>query len=549
MTKKIFRTILLMVTVILLASLTVIVGVLYSHFENVQKQQMETELTLAAHGVEINNEDYLKALTTEDFRITWISESGDVLYDTIVDEKTMENHLNREEVKEAFDTGIGESSRYSSTLTEKTLYYACRLNDGTVLRISSSLDTVFTLLIDMIYPIAVVFLGALIISIIIARRTSKRIVDPLNELDLDNPLANDAYEEIAPLLSKINKQQKKITDQVSALEQKTAEFEQIIAHMNEGLVLLDEDAVVLSINPAAMQLFETDSNCIGKDFLTIERSPEMNKAIEKALSGKHSEFKAQKNGFEYQFDISRIESDDKALGAVILAFDISEQAFAERNRQEFTANVSHELKTPLQSITGSAELIENGLVKPEDMPRFIGHIRKEAKRLVTLINDIIRLSQMDEGIEMPKEAVDLYKMSEDIIETLTPAACEKKVSISLTGDNTVIIGVQRYFYEIIYNLCENAIKYNVEGGKVDLHICKDNASTVLTVSDTGIGIPLEHQGRIFERFYRVDKSHSKETGGTGLGLSIVKHAAQYLGAQINLDSIVDEGTTVTVIFK
>lgn len=549
MTKKIFRSTLLIVTFILLISLIVITGVLYNNFEQVQKKQMETELTIAAQGLKTGGEEFLTTLTTADFRITWISATGDVLYDSVIDEKTMENHIDREEVKEALDTGVGESSRYSSTLTEKTMYYAYKLADGSILRISNSLDTVFTLLIAIIYPITVVFICAVIISIIFSRHMARKIVNPLNELDLDNPLENDVYEEIAPLLTKINKQQKKISTHVAKLKQKADEFEQITAHMNEGLVLLNENAVVLSINPAAEKLFETDESCIGNDFLTIDRSPEMNKAIEKALSGKHSSFRSRKNGCEYQFDISRIESGEKILGAVLLAFDISEQAFAERNRQEFTANISHELKTPLQSITGSAELIENGLVKQEDMPRFIGHIRKESVRLVTLINDIIRLSQLDEGVDLPNEVVDLYNLSEEVIGILQPVADRKNVTINLKGEHAVTVGVNRYVYEIIYNLCDNAIKYNKDGGSIDICIGKENGSSILTVSDTGIGIPFEHQNRIFERFYRVDKSHSKETGGTGLGLSIVKHAVSYLDAQITLESTVGEGTTITVLFK
>lgn len=546
MFKKIFRTTLLIVTVVLLLSLSIVTGVLYNRFEEVQQEQLISEMTLAAQGVETTGMDYLTSLSPKDFRLTWIAADGEVLYDTQVEESTMENHSEREEIISALESGVGESSRYSDTLTEKTLYYALRLSDGTILRISNSLDTVFALWLKVLRPMVLIFIVAIIISAIFAKQMAKRIIDPLNNLDLDNPLENESYEEIAPLLTRINKQQKKISSQVATLNQKAAEFEQIIRHMNEGLVLLDKNASVLSINPAACTIFETDINCIGKDFLTIDRSPEMNRAIEKALSGKHSEFTGLKNGLEYQFDISRIVSDGVTLGAVLLAFDISERSFAERNRREFTANISHELKTPLQSITGSAELIENGLVKPEDLPRFTGHIRKEASRLVNLINDIIHLSQMDEGVELPEESFSLNELCEEVVDMLTPLAESKDVKISFNGNPTTLTGVKRYMHEIVYNLCENAIKYNKDGGTVDISIYAENGKTIISISDTGIGIPLEHQNRIFERFYRVDKSHSKETGGTGLGLSIVKHAVQYLDGQISLESAPGTGTTIKV---
>lgn len=546
MSKKIFRTTLLIVTVVLLLSLSVATGILYNHFENVLQTQLISEMTLAAQGVDTEGEKYLSTLEPKDFRITWVSESGEVIYDSEADASTMENHSEREEIISALKYGTGKSSRYSDTLMEKTYYYARKLNDGSILRISSNQATVLSLLLDVIKPIIFIFIAAIIVSALFAKHMAQKIIMPLNELNLDSPLENDSYEEIAPLLTQINKQQKKISSQRSHLDRKTAEYEQIIQHMNEGLILLDKNAVVLSINPAACTIFETDEICVGKDFLTIDRSPEMNKAIEKALSGKHSEFTAIKNGLEYQFDISRIVSDGVTLGAVLLAFDISERSFAERNRREFTANISHELKTPLQSITGSAELIENGLVKPEDLPRFTGHIRKEASRLVNLINDIIHLSQIDEGLELPEESFSLNELCEEVVDMLTPLAESKNVTISFNGISCTLTGVKRYMNEIVYNLCENAIKYNKDGGKVNVRIYAENGKTVLSVADTGIGIPLEHQSRIFERFYRVDKSHSKETGGTGLGLSIVKHAVQSFNGQISLESAVGAGTTVKV---
>jgi len=548
MTKRIFRSILLAATAILIASLGILTAFLYDYFSEVQKKQLKNELELAVLGVEMNGKKYLSSLSAQNFRLTWISSEGAVLFDTQVSPNEMDNHLDREEIKEAMQSNIGESERYSSTLTEITQYYAARLSDGSVLRISVSQASVFSLLMGMMQPIAVICLLAMLVSAWLAHRMAKRIVDPLNELDLDHPLNNNAYEELSPLLNRINRQHLQINAQVSELQQHTKQFEQIIGCMKEGLVLLDRKRTVLSINAAAKKLFEADMDCSGKDFLTIDRSSEMNRAVIKALEGNHSEFRMNRHGFEYQFDISPIEMDDIVLGAVLLAFDVTQQASAEKSRQEFTANVSHELKTPLQTIIGSAELLETGLVKPEDSPRFIGHIRNEATRLVTLINDIIRLSQLDEEVELPKEAVDLREVAGEVCTVLTPAAEKKQITLSLDAVSSVISGIRRYTYEIIFNLCDNAIRYTENGGNVSIKIQKSGQKTILSVSDNGIGIPREHQARIFERFYRVDKSHSRETGGTGLGLSIVKHAVSYLGGQIKLESTPGVGTTVTVIF-
>ena len=548
MTGKIFRSILFAVIAVLILSFAVVTGILYNNFSEVEKTQLNTELGLAAEGVELSGEEYLKKLSGKSCRITWIAADGTVLYDTDADARSMDNHTEREEIKEALVNGRGESSRYSDTLTAKMLYSAQRLSDGTVLRISASRDTVFALLLDVLFPMIVIMILAIFLSALLARRMAKDIVQPLNEIDLDHPADNDSYEELAPILTKINKQHAQIDRQVSELRKKTDEFEHVTSSMNEGLILLDKKGVVLSMNPAARKLFETGDTPIGHDFLTVDRSVQMSRAVNDALSGKHSEFREQRCGSEYQFDISRIESDCETVGAVILCFDVTEKAFAERNRREFTANVSHELKTPLQSIIGSAELLENGLVKPEDTQRFIGNIKNEAARLVSLINDIIRLSQLDENSEPVTESVDLYDVANEVIEVLTASAVKKKTELRLEGEPCEINGIRRYLYEIIYNLCDNAVRYNTEGGKVTVGICKDNGSVVLTVSDTGIGIPPEHQSRIFERFYRVDKSHSRETGGTGLGLSIVKHAAAYHGGTVKLDSTVGKGTTVTVTF-
>ena len=548
MTRKIFLSIMAAAAVVLLCSVLIIMGCLYDYFGGVQERQLEDELALAQTGVECSGKTYLKALEGESYRLTWIAPSGEVLFDSQADESSMENHAQREEVRQALETGEGQSSRYSSTLLEKTIYYAKKLTDGSILRISISRATAGVLVMGMLQPMLVVLAAALILALVLAKRISARIVAPLNRLDLEKPLENDTYEELSPLLTRINQQRRQIDAQMRTLQQKKDEFAQITASMNEGLVLMNEKGTVLSINPAARALFHAEPDCVGRDFLTVERSHEISCAIRRALEEGHAELRVERGGHEYQLDISRIESEGTVIGAVLLAFDVTEQAFAERNRREFTANVSHELKTPLQSIMGSAELIENGLVKQEDMPRFVGHIRTEAARLVTLIEDIIRLSQLDEGGELPFEPVDLKKLAEEASASLASAAAEKQVTIRVHGDDRQITTVRRLASEIIYNLCDNAVKYNREGGSVDVTIDGTAHGAVVTVQDTGIGIPPEHQSRVFERFYRVDKSHSRQSGGTGLGLSIVKHAVQYLGGRIELESQPGKGTTMRVHF-
>ena len=550
MTRKIFRSIIAAVMLTLVLSFSVATGVLYNNLSEAGKSQLDDELSLAVEGVELNGEDYLKTLNSKNYRITWVDEDGTVLFDTDADADSMENHSSREEIAEAFQYGKGESSRYSDTLTLKMLYSAQKMTDGTVLRISASMDSVIALLLDMIVPMIGIIIVTVLLSAFLAQRMAKGIVKPLNELDLDHPADNDTYEEISPMLGKINKQNKQIGEQISELRRKAEEFEQITSSMNEGLVLLDNKGDVISINKTARELFgvEKHAQVDGNQFVTIDRTTRMSHAINQALEGKHSEFREEREGKVYQFGISPMESEGKTMGAVILCFDVTESAYAERNRQEFTANVSHELKTPLQSIIGSAELLENGLVRPEDTPRFVGMIKNEASRMVSLINDIIRLSQLDENSEAARESVDLYEVAGEVMEVLDDAAKKMKVEFHLNGENCVVEGVRRYLYEIIYNLCDNAIRYNVEGGMVIIGLKSYLGKTVLTVKDTGIGIPVEHQSRIFERFYRVDKSHSKETGGTGLGLSIVKHAVAYHGGTIKLDSKVGKGTKITITF-
>ena len=556
MTKKIFRAILLAAVSVLLASLVIILGCLYDYYRAVQEKQLQDELRLASYGVEAGGSGYLERLASPhpfpaiaDYRLTWIAADGTVLFDTHVPAEELENHGDRAEVREALSNGESGGVRYSATLTQRTLYFARRLADGTVLRISISQLTVFALAMGMLQPILLTAVLAAILSALLAHRMAKSIVAPLNRLDLDKPLETDAYEELSPLLGRIHQQHRQIEAQLRELRRKTEEFEQITENLSEGLVLLDKKSRVLSINPAARRLFHTGSACIGKEFLMVDRGHEINLAIQTALEGGYSEIRALRDDREYQIHVSQITAEGAAAGTVLLAFDVTEQAAAERSRREFTANVSHELKTPLQSILGSAELLENGLVKQEDVPRFVGVIRTEAARLVALVEDIIHLSQLDEGVAPPKEQVELLELADSAASALRERAEERRVSIAVTGQAPPVYGVRSFLYELLYNLIDNGIKYNVDGGTVEAALsAADGGGACVRVRDTGIGIPPEYHSRVFERFFRVDKSRSKASGGTGLGLSIVKHIAQYHHAELTRRSAHGEGTEISVVF-
>lgn len=548
MRKKIFRSIFVVAIVVLIASIGIATSFLYDYYNDSQVKRLKAELSLVANTVNEVGVEYFENFNSTVFRFTVVDTDGSVLYDTQANASEMENHADREEIAEAFESGTGSSARKSSTLTKKTFYEAVKLNNGDVLRISVSQLTIGALVLGMLPAIIAIVLVAAIVAGFLSHTMAKKVTEPLMKIDLEHPSDNSTYEELTPILTKIHKQHKQIKSQIETLNRKSDEFEQIVSSMNEGLVILDEYGKVISMNAAARKIFDIKNDIKGNDFLTVNRTSKMSKAVHNAIEGSYSEYFDEINGREYQFTISPIGSDGKSLGALILAFDVSDRAFAERNRREFTANVTHELKTPLQSIMGSAELLENGLVRPEDTSRFIGTIRKEAVRLVSLIDDIIRLSQLDENVEPMAETVELMDVSKEVVEVLSAPAANKNVGLSIAGNPQSIFGVKRYIYEIIYNLCDNAIRYNVEGGKVEIAIGNENGRAVISVKDTGIGIAPEHHDRIFERFYRVDKSHSKETGGTGLGLSIVKHAVQYHGGKITVESELGKGTTITVHF-
>ncbi|MBQ8281470.1 MAG: PAS domain-containing sensor histidine kinase [Lachnospiraceae bacterium] len=549
MTKRIFRSICVVAIVVFLSAVVLIMGVLYNYFSNVQMRQLKMQTTLAAQGANNTGTEFIKNIDTQDYRVTWIDADGMVLYDSETESSEMENHGERNEIAEALESGYGESIRHSDTLMENQLYSAMRLDDGTVIRLSIAQSTVINLLMGMIQPILIVFVVAVVLSLVLASRLSKKIVKPLNELNLDEPLSNEGYDELSPLLRRIDSQQRELKAQRAELIHKQEEFDTVTKSMNEGLVLLNNKGIIISINSAARMILDTDKSCIGSDILLVNRSMKIQELIQKASEGSKSEGIVEIEERVYQFDVSPVYSEDSISGAVLLIFDVTERENAEEMRREFTANVSHELKTPLHSISGYAELMKNRMVKPEDLGLFSEKIYFEAQRMICLIEDIIRLSRLDEGAEdMKREQVELLSLAEKVSDELEGHAVNAGVKLVVSGEPVVFTGVSQQISGIIYNLCDNAIKYNREGGSVNINVGSDGNNAVLTVKDTGIGISPEHQNRIFERFYRVDKSHSKEVGGTGLGLSIVKHAAKLHNAEIKLHSVVGEGTEITVKF-
>ena len=532
MTKKIFQSVLLACTAVMISCICLFLGVLYNYYGDLQAIQLEQELGMACVGVQQQGEGYLQALDDSGCRLTWIAADGTVLYDTTTEASTMENHAAREEISQALSTGFGESARYSATLTRQTRYFARLMEDGTVLRISDSRMTVWALALASIQPICVILAIALILSGLLAARLSRNIVQPLEAIDLDRPLEADAYEELAPLLGRLEQQHRQIRNQQQHLEDREREFRAVADNMTEGLVLLSASGTILSINHAARRFFGSTDDCTGQDFITLDRSRDIEDTIREAELSGSAERILSRGGRE--------------SGVVLLIFDVTEKVFAERNRREFTANVSHELKTPLQSIMGSAELLENGLVRPEDTQVFLRRIREQSARLVRLIDDLIHLSQLDEKAELPVERISLEELAKQEIQSLSPAAEAQNITISCDASPVCITAPRPLLHEILYNLLDNAIKYNVPGGKVSLEIARKGGNVELTVRDTGIGIPPEHQSRIFERFYRVDKSHSRQIGGTGLGLSIVKHAVLDLGGEVSVRSAPGEGTAILV---
>lgn len=550
MTKRIFRSICLVALTVFLASVILIMGVLYEYFSSVGQEQLRMQTNLAAQGVTHEGIAYFQDLKVTNYRITWIDRDGNVLYDSMSDTAQMENHLEREEVRQAIGEGYGESRRYSATLLERSFYSAQRLADGTILRLSISQMSVLTLLVGMAQSICIIFAIALILSIVLAVRISKRIVKPLNQIDLDDPLTNDGYDELSPLLRRIDSQQRQLRCQKEELIQKENELNTIIGSMNEGMILLNQKGRIITVNAAARKLLGLDVTCIGEDLTLLCENSALKEILSEALQGRQAERILPLQEGYYQVDAGAIISQNKVRGAALFLFNVTEKEKTEQIRREFTANVSHELKTPLHSISGYAELLKNDMVREKDRVPFAEKIYDEAQRMIRLVEDIISLSHLDEGAQEEKrENIDLYGLAESVIQALEPQAEAAGVILELCGIPVILNGIPQLLYSMVYNLCDNAIKYNRENGKVTVSVGREGNTVRLAVTDTGIGIAPEHQERIFERFYRVDKSHSKAAGGTGLGLSIVKHAARIHHAKIEVNSTAGVGTMILVTWQ
>lgn len=552
MTRKIFQSIIAVVISVLLLSLALITGVLYNHFETTMLDQLRTTAQFAEQGVEQEGMAYFDSLHAQNCRVTWIAADGTVKYDNRSNPKAMENHADRQEVREAMENDSGTSVRRSSTLSEHTMYYAKRLSDGTVLRLSMSQRSVLFLMGGMLSPLVFIFLAACLLAGVLSYRVSKKIVKPLSEIDLKHPEQVETYDELSPFLQRIAAQNREIDARMAEIRKQQQEFSMITENMSEGLFVVDRNYQILSYNKSAMQIFGMDPRQEHENLLAVNRSEGFRNAVDSALKGRHTQENLELNGRVYQIIANAVCQPDFAedmVGAVILVLDVTEKEAQEQYRREFTANVSHELKTPLTSISGIAEIIRNGIVKPEDIPHFAGKIYDESQRLITLIGDIIKLSRLDENqVPMERETVDMLEMARDVVQQLSSVARKNGVTLVANGTHGQVQGVRQVLGEMVYNLCENAVKYNRAGGRVWVDVQQVADHVVLRVKDTGIGIPAAEQGRIFERFYRVDKSHSKAVGGTGLGLSIVKHGAALHHATISVSSEPEQGTEITLTF-
>lgn len=547
MTKKIFKSTVLVSSSVLILGIAFVLGILYQYFGKQLDTELAREASYLAYGVEQQGEEYLQQLKNTDSRITYIGENGTVLYDNEADAAEMENHKDREEFQEALAAGAGEAQRMSGTLSEKTVYYAKRLSDNSVLRVSSTQYSAFALVLQLVQPVLCIIFVMLILAGIFASRIAEKIVEPINELDLEKLDENEVYEEVAPLLGKISRQNRQIHTQLEEARRNQEEFSIITENMQEGLLVIDSYTMILSGNSSAWKIFQVNEPGTGRSVYSLDRNEDFRKVIETVLEGKHGSTLLHLDNEFVQLIANPVNRDGKTVGAVLLLMNETEKVQRENLRREFSANVSHELKTPLTSISGFAEIIQDGFVKEEDVKKFAGRIYKEAQRLIQLVEDTIRISQLDEG-ENPYEweNIDLYSVAKDVCGNLNEAAKKKNVHLYIEGERLICRTVRPILEEILYNLCDNGIKYNKDNGIVSILIRDLGNEVQLSVEDNGIGIPREDRKRVFERFYRVDKSHSKEIGGTGLGLSIVKHGVTFLGGTLNLVSEVDKGTEITV---
>ena len=548
MTRRIFQSICLAALAVLIGAVVVIMGAMYNYFSDLQRKQLAMQTSLTAQAVTVEGVGFLEGLSDLDARITFIGPDGSVLYESHTDSQTMENHLEREEIREALASGTGYAVRYSDTLAEQFIYTAQLLPDGSVLRLSMTQYSTMTLVMDMAEPILIIIVLAVMLALWMASRLAKSIVRPLNELNLDDPMANSRYEELNPLLRRIDSQQRQLKGQQEELKRKQREFDAVTNSMDEGLVLINHRGVVLTMNPAAARIIGLSRPFVGINIHAIDQKDVLEAVVDKALAGHRAEANFSMLGGEYQVEANPVKNSGGVSGIVLLLLDVTEKRRAETQRREFTANVSHELKTPLHAISGYAELMKSGLVQPNDVTGFAGNIYTEAQRLIRLVEDILKLSRLDEGADGKRENLDLYDLVRQTLDEMKHYTSRNNVTLNITGENAPMVGVPGQIRMMVGNLFTNACKYNKPGGRVHVNVSKAYRSVVLTVRDTGIGIAEEHQERIFERFYRVDKSHSKAVGGTGLGLSIVKHAAMIHNAKIELESKPGEGTTIRVIF-
>ncbi len=545
MKKRFLRNIFLLSAFIIIVTATLVSSVIYRQFY----EEMKTEVRQEAQRIRLEQE--LDLTTTSGRRVTHIAQDGEVLYDSEAQAQDMENHMEREEIKEAFANGEGEASRLSATLGIQTYYYAVRLEDGSVVRVAQSTQSSLSTLLGCVPYVVLIIILVFLAAIVIGRAQVKRIVEPINSMNLEEPLSNDIYEEFAPLLGRLQKQKEQLSAQMRELNSRREELASITSNMNEGLVVLNQKGVVLSLNNSARRIFACDNqDVLGSHYVTLNRSMPFKEAAEKALSGQRGDCINELDGRIYELFSAPIkDAAGETAGAVMLIMDVTEKAEAEQRRREFTANVSHELKTPLTCIMGYAELLKDGMAAGQDGVKFAAKLYNEAGRLLSLIEDIIKLSHIDEGQELLKERVELLKLAEEAVKALSEKAEEADVLLEIKGSEAEVTGSRPLLYELVYNLIDNAVKYNKKGGRVTVSVTDDGQGPVLRVEDTGIGIAPEYQDRIFERFYRVDKSRTRETGGTGLGLAIVKNAAARHGAEITLESVPGRGSAFSVHFK
>ncbi len=548
MKRRVFWSILGVALTVLLASLVLIVGVLHGYFQDRVVQELAQATAYVAHGVENEGMGYLTEDLPGDDRVTWVAADGTVLFDNWENAAELKDHADREEIRTAMQLGHGSAVRYSQTLAQSTLYYALRLTDGSVLRLATTQYSVWMLVLQALQPVAAVILLALCLALWLAGRLSRQLVAPINAIDPGHLEEQDTYDELAPIVGKIRSQNQQIQQQLEDLRRQREEFDSITEHMSEGLLVIDQETRVLSFNAAALRLLHTGSRAeVGESVLALNREAGFRRCVEEALSGRRWEELLERGDACCRIFANPVEQNGVLTGAVLILVDVTEQERRETLRREFAANVSHELKTPLTSILGTAEILRDGLVQPADISHFAGNIHREAQRLIGLVNDIIEISRLDEGGPTAEWVpVNLRQVAESVAEQLAPAAEKKHVSVTITGDCDFIRGVPQIVEEVIYNLCDNAIAYNHTGGSVRITLSRSAEGQQVAVSDTGIGISQEMQGRVFERFYRVDKSHS--SGGTGLGLSIVKHGIAYLGGRVELESELGKGSTFTLTF-